>query len=122
MDLINKEASKMTIELFKKSPSFDQDVLISLQGLTDEDVFFHLYSNMLAMDKYNKGIYNLKSIEEFLDSTAKASPEGKVIKAYAEYLAKKASQSESFDKIPYLKSIEVFFNWLSAEVNFVKAK
>jgi hypothetical protein len=122
MDLINKDTLDKTIDLYKKIPRIDQEAVESIRGLTDEEVIFHLYSNMLLMSQYKKGIYNLKSVEKDLDSAAKSSPEGKVIKSYAEYLFKKANQSESFDKIPYLNSIKIFFNWMTEEVNFIKVK
>jgi hypothetical protein len=119
MDLINKDALKMTIDLFKKSSSFNQDALKSIQGLTDDEVLLLLYNDMNAMNKFKKGTYN--GATEAIGPTVKSSPNEKVIISYLEYLIKKSNQSESFDKIPYLKSIEVFVAWLTDEV-FVKAK
>ena len=71
---------------------------------------------MLPMNKYNHGIYEIDLMTNLVNSAAESSPEGKVMKSHFEYLAKKLADCESFDKIPYLNSIEHFFNWMSAEV------
>ena len=118
MDLINKDVLKTTIHLFKKSPGFDREALESIQELTDDEVIFHLYSNMLVMNKFKTGRYN--DATKVIGPVVKSSPCEKVIISYLEYLIKKSNESESFDKISYLKSIEVFVNWLNNEV-FVKA-
>ncbi len=119
MDLMNKDALKVTIDLFKKLPGIDQEAVKSIEELTDDEVVFHLYSNMLVMNKFKNGIYD--RTREVITPVVKSSPYEKIIISYLEYLTKKSKESESFDKIPYLKSIEVFVSWLNNEV-FVKAK
>jgi hypothetical protein len=82
--------------------------------MKDDDYFPLIYNDMLAMNKYKTGIY--KDTPKVIGSTIKSSPYEKVIVSYLEYLVKKSDESESYEKIPYLKSIEVFVNWLNTEV------
>jgi hypothetical protein len=119
MNIINKDALKLTTDLLKRSPNFDQEALNSIYSLTDDDVMLLLYNNMVSMNKFKKGLYN--NTAEVIGSVVKSAPEGKTIISYLEYLTKKSNESENLDKVPYLKSIEVFVNWLNAEV-FVKTK
>jgi len=118
MSILNKDGLKQTIDLLSKSPHFDQETLKSFYGLTDDDVVLLLYNAMGAMKKFKSGIYNNST--EVIGSAVKSAPEGKVITAYLEYLTKKSNESEGLDKIPYLKSIEVFVNWLNIEVLVLK--
>jgi hypothetical protein len=114
MDLINRDTLKILINLLMKKSSFDQETLKSIQEMKDDDYFPLIYNDMLAMNKYKSGIYN--DAPKVIGSTVKSSPYEKLIVSYLEYLIKKSNESESYEKIPYLKSIEVFVNWLNSEV------
>jgi len=115
MDLMNKDVLKSFIDiLIKKYPAYDPEALKSIQKLTDAEVMLLLYNDMAEINKFKKGTYN--GAAKVMGSVIKSSPYEKLITAYLEYLDKKSNESETIEKIPYLKSILVFINWLNDEV------
>lgn len=120
MRLLNDEALDVFIDLLKTSSSFDQSALADIRSLDDADIVYLLYHNVLVMAKQKAGVYDISTIAPLIDSAAQASGEGKMIKLFLEYLRAKADESEGFDKIPYLKSMDVFLNWVNESVSFTK--
>jgi len=114
MDILNTK----TLDQLAQMPDsgFDPHVLKRIAKLQSSDALVLLYNSVLALQKHEDGVVNLRSTEKQLQVLSTDSPELKTISHFVSFVCDKIDTASGVDKVEYLNAAATLVDWLSNHV------